>query len=846
MIDRKLRSTALRWRLLQLTQRLSVVGAAAAALYLLVGLAMIGGLISTHVLAGVILAVLAMLAFAVLLFTAMSTCARRLERSRVASALENVEPRLLDRVNTLVFLETQPLAGHAKPFVQRINRQANEVLRSGVTPSPYPEGRALAGFMAFLVVLAGTIWFYQAYSPWAKLTAAQLAKIVPPPAPAPPPDFSLPGTNTAETQAPAWGEVRITEPGADQKVTKVDVVPLQIEAASTESLRQVAWHATVNGAQESTNTLPPPPEPRYAVYKPTLYLDELRLADWDVVTYYAKASTDKSNHYASQIYFLEVRPFREDILKLPGGESGQAYQCLNELTGLIEEQQRVIRETHKFAQPPAEPSPLRDQDRGKLAAAETDLSQGSRHLYARMATELENKPIGEALDSLAKAERTLAQAAKQLSDDALTDAQNRERQALSELVAARKMFQKAVSEHPKDFADNEPEAPPIADETRKLKEMAEFRNEAKAAQDFVQITLEQQQRLSAETKTSTSAQRPLQAAKEKQLAKSLEEFQQQHPQAFEQSQAEAKGAQEALAKAADDLQKRSPDSQKSMTQATEELRQLNDALQRQAAEREMAQAYQLKQMLERQIETFGQCEKSGGTMPTEQVQQTAAAARQTLDELQKRAEQPPTRDAFGQPLREALSPDKKSAMDQQLKQLEQVRDDLRKKVGSGEAKRMLSQVSKAFDQSQPASMQAARQQDSLKPGKDGSFARGRAELEGLIQRLQEKHEPSRDNQAKQTREALANLQEALRENPGDNQASAQLLAQLDLLRKGEAPVDLEVLKRLAQELQRYSTQAATQTVEKSDQPEVTNIDPARLPPAYRGRIQKYFQKLSEK
>ena len=28
--------------------------------------------------------------------------------------------------------------------------------------------------------------------------------------------------------------------------------------------------------------------------------------------------------------------------------------------------------------------------------------------------------------------------------------------------------------------------------------------------------------------------------------------------------------------------------------------------------------------------------------------------------------------------------------------------------------------------------------------------------------------------------------------------------------------------------------------------ELSNIDPARLPPAYRGRIQKYFQKLSEK
>ena len=32
----------------------------------------------------------------------------------------------------------------------------------------------------------------------------------------------------------------------------------------------------------------------------------------------------------------------------------------------------------------------------------------------------------------------------------------------------------------------------------------------------------------------------------------------------------------------------------------------------------------------------------------------------------------------------------------------------------------------------------------------------------------------------------------------------------------------------------------------NNRPELMNIDPSRLPPAYRGRIQKYFQRLSEK
>src|SRR5439155_1049330 len=107
-------------------------------------------------------------------------------------------------------------------------------------------------------------------------------------------DLAMPATNNIE-QNQSWGEVRITDPGADLKVTKVDVVPLEIEAAANQSLQKVSWFSTVNGTEETPHELPPPKEPRYAVYQPTLYLDELHLTDWDVMTYYAKATTEKGN-----------------------------------------------------------------------------------------------------------------------------------------------------------------------------------------------------------------------------------------------------------------------------------------------------------------------------------------------------------------------------------------------------------------------------------------------------------------------------------------------------------------------------------------------------------------------
>src|SRR6185436_19738666 len=170
----------------------------------------------------------------------------------------------------------------------------------------------------------------------------------------------------------------------------VDVVPMQIEAAANETLHRIAWNSTINGATEQPHELPAPSEPRYAIYQPTLYLDELRLSDWDVLTYYAKASTSASNAFASDVYFIEVRPFREDILKMPGGENGRAMQSLLKLSELIAQQQHVIRQTHQHIQNPPEQPKLREQDRTKLADAERDLSDGADHLYAEMASRMEN------------------------------------------------------------------------------------------------------------------------------------------------------------------------------------------------------------------------------------------------------------------------------------------------------------------------------------------------------------------------------------------------------------------------------------------------------------------------
>ena len=556
VVETTLNRAEFRWKWLKFLQHSFLLGCILCALVLLFGGAILLGWVTSKSFAATFFALLAIAAFIAWAVIIISILAGAPDRTWLAAALERVNPRLLDRLNTLLFLQRRPRDARVASFAVRIARQTHGVLAAKAAPAPFPSTRAREYLLGFILLLTATVVFYRVYSPWTRLLAAEKAKAAPVVQAEKPLELTLPMTNNAE-QSQTWGEVRITDPGGDLRVTKVDVVPLQIEAAANQALKQVGWYSTINGAAETAHELPPPSEPRYAVYQPTVYMDELRLADWDVMTYYAKANTEKDNSFASEVYFLEVRPFREDLLKLPGGAS----QCLNELSTLISRQQHVIRQTHQHLQKPPEQESLQAQDRKKLSDAEADLGDSAQHLYAKMAAEMENKPIGEALDNLAKAEKSLARASKLLGDNVMNEAQNRERLALAELVAARKMFQKAVNDNPDAFADAKEDskndaAPPAA---KKLNEMAEFRNEAKAAQQFVDKALEQQRSLEQQTRFAARTNYSRLADQEKQLQKSLSDFEQQHPRAFKGAQPESQQSQEAMAKAAESLQKKNPD-----------------------------------------------------------------------------------------------------------------------------------------------------------------------------------------------------------------------------------------------------------------------------------------------
>jgi hypothetical protein len=849
VVETALNRVEFRWKWLRFLRHSFNLGSALCFLMLMLGGAILTGLLINKYLAFGLFGLLAVAGFIGWCVIIVAAAVGSPERKWLGSSIERTERRLLDRLNTLLFLENQPAEVANRGFAERIASQAQGVLKEPAPRAVFSGKLVLTSFAGFIILLGLTLTLYLAYSPLELLAySSRVAAAHEPPKPL---ELALPDTNNVEAHQ-AWGEVRITDPGGDLKVTKVDVVPLQIEAAANEPLAQVAWASTVNGTDEATHELPRPAEPRYGVYQPSIYLDELNLSDWDVLTYYARASTEKQNSYASEVYFVEVRPFREDIMKMPGGENGKANRSLNEISGLISRQQHVIRQTHQHLQKPQQQENLQAQDRKKIAAAEGDLGESARHLYAKMATEMENKPIGEALDNLAKAEKDLSGASKSLSDNTMNEAQNQERSALADLIAARKMFQKAVSDNPKDFDEQPPaddEASPIAHQKDQLKEMAEFRDEAKAAQDFVEKSLQQQKQIEQRARSARQHQMTELGAQEHELQNSLKQFQDKHPQVFNKVQQQANQTDQQLAQAAEALDRRNPQAADTTQEATRQLQDLSQGMRAQSAQKQLADAYKLKKMIDKEAQTFSERSKSDSNISDEKLQQTVDEARDAVNQLKRTAEEEPTRDAFGPALRDALSGENKVNLDAKLNRLQRPRkvedalDNTSKEQRAGEASQALANVSKAFEKSQPDALQMARN-DQNKPGEQDNFNQGMAELDSLIKQLDKERQLPRETQRKQGRQALYNLQTGMRAFHGSNEDGNQILLQLETMLKGEAPLEVGDLKKLMDALQRFSVETS-EKLGKKDLPELANIDPSKLPPAYRGRIQKYFQKLSE-
>ncbi len=505
-IERHMRRTEGRWKMLRFLQQTGTIGAVACVAMLAAGMAMWRGWMQNPYTALGLLWLLGIGAFMAWMILMVVFASRGQPRSWLAGHLEKSHRPLLDRLNTLVFLAGEKRNAATHSYLRRIETQASGVLEKAQPRNPFPMLRPLLHLLVFALALAGTLAFYNHFEPLKRLTDAWNSRPEPSKkTAAAAPGFKLPDADASEEKKP-WSEVRITDPGSDIKATKVDVVPLEIEAASNETINNVSWALSVDGGKEQPRTLAAPTEPHYAVYQPTVSLDELQLSDWDVVSYYAKASADGGNSSSSEMYFIEIRPFREDLMKMPGGEGGKAAKTLDELGVFIDKQRLILRQTHHYDQQPASDLKVREEDRKKLQDAESELGDSITQYYAKMAADFENQPIGDTLDHLAMAGTYIERATTALRNDFASQAIPPEQAAFTELVATRKNFQKFINEHPDAFdKDQDKESAPFS-KSDQLDKIAEFRDAEKAAKDFLQYTEDKQKQLADKAKNAGSGE----------------------------------------------------------------------------------------------------------------------------------------------------------------------------------------------------------------------------------------------------------------------------------------------------------------------------------------------------
>lgn len=888
----------------------------------------------------------------------------------LAAALEHAHEPLQDRLNTLVYLDGQPDERRAN-YGLAIQRQTVDVLNVPTLPCPFSWRSVLMHSAVFLVVFVATCGFYIRYQPWTHVVSHSsqagqtVANASPQDLQIPPPDSAPPAAET--TPLPAWGEVRISEPGRDVRVAKPDIVALKIEAAADSPLDAVYWMTSINGQQPLRHDLPTPVDPQYVVYEPLLVVDQFALEEWDVLSYYAEAVARDGRTFTSSVYFLEVVPFRLDLERLPAGTDGAEFRGLNQMTGLIERQQEIMRQTASLSKE-TEASKPAAAAWDRLADAEAQLARNLRHLQAEMQNVFPEERAETLQPQVQSAVSRLTDAEQALRAQNGQDSQQQQQRALQALGNLRKemhqlmqhapqgdpakrqaarlaqteSLQQALKENIDDYSrleqnieqaeppqlsslaeetqdvlqklqqtvsqprdantdptDAQPLPPPLAEphlrdveqqaqslpekpttETRrqtanqvkrKLQETSQaLQNEVerqRAEQDqraleelpenqpaddlsearkFVQQALGEQRDIQRAARPDNSEKLKELAQTQEQLNQDMKYFAQQQAETLRGVQGECRACQSSMARTHSSLSQGIPMSRTHASQAADELQKLDDALERAQHEKRLADAYQLKSMLDAQIRQLQRMQQQPKNATPSQCQSAGQRGQSIANQLGQSAGQQPLRDEFGPQLREALGEQQMQRIQEQSRQLEQAREPGQISDSAKALAESLQQVSRAFSQSCKNPGTQPGNGSPLIPQGRGAVAQGLQRLESVT-RSQETGKPmSREDEARMRRNAIRQLDAGLSREYGSNQQTTNLVRSLRKeLSEPQTPLTREALESLQRNIQMLSQEKLTRENQRPDDRPTTNLDSSRLSPEYRDAVRRYFEKLSE-
>ena len=189
--------------------------------------------------------------------------------------------------------------------------------------------------------------------------------------------WSMPRRNTRSTSSKIRRRrCRLPSPGATRRLRPSKSSPIEARADDDFGVRQLELVYSVNGGAEQTKKLIDAksralPEVSAAH---TFYLEELKVAPGDSVSYFARATDNIGRNVSSDLYFIRVRKLDEQFrsaMSMGGGGGGGGGGGNMQVDALSQQQREIISATHNIVRDRKSmtPAKLREKPRRRGAVA---------------------------------------------------------------------------------------------------------------------------------------------------------------------------------------------------------------------------------------------------------------------------------------------------------------------------------------------------------------------------------------------------------------------------------------------------------------------------------------------
>ncbi|MGB2863876.1 MAG: hypothetical protein WBC05_11170 [Sedimentisphaerales bacterium] len=169
---------------------------------------------------------------------------------------------------------------------------------------------------------------------------------------------------------------KLVSPDGDYLATNVASVPITFEVTDDFGLESVKMCMEIPGRKPKEMVIPVEEGARTKEFTRTIELEEYELTVGDSVLFYAEAtdidtgSEPANRTSSSDVYFIEIRPYRQNWVPMPeGGKSQGGASPPVELLNILEYTRAILKKTWAIASKPE----LTEQDRSRLGFINQDV-----------------------------------------------------------------------------------------------------------------------------------------------------------------------------------------------------------------------------------------------------------------------------------------------------------------------------------------------------------------------------------------------------------------------------------------------------------------------------------------